>query len=248
MFLIHLEYSQLRQLGLEYNNCESVNQSWIRDMSRVYITGVRNQNHHDFQQFSSACDRIIADAKRAQSAALQCAFRSSPHTTSLHHSVSLSSHINSSKLPVDFCQIGPRNLGESSYADDEYASCSAMPRECGKLDATPSLESSMSFEDDDPRSARNLMNRSMRKRCQILSSGRRGDLHPQVEFFETVDHLEQFERIAGLGCNVNRSLGFVALDSTLYHVFAERLGVDVLAKSDQTAAVIVDHEVEFVFL
>lgn len=218
-------------------------------MSRVYITEVRKQNQLDFQQFSSTCDRLQVEAKRAQSVARQCAFQSQ-HTLSLHsaHStVTLSSHINSSKLPADFCQIGPRNQGEAAaYEDDEFASCSIMSnrRECHKTEAAPSrLETSMLNVDQDPRSVVNLVNRGLQNRCQILAQGRRRELHPQVEFFAAVDHRDQFERIAGVGCNVNRSLSFVALDSTLYHVFAERLGVDVLSRKDQTAAVIIDHEV-----
>lgn len=165
-----------------------------------------------------------------------------------HHSTSFSgTHIvNSTKIPLNFCQIGPRNLGESLYEEDEVASCSGMytSKECQYLKTKP-FETSMLNPDEDPRSAVNLVNRSLHKRCQILSNGRRRELHPQVVFFAPADHRDQFERIAELACNVNRSMNFIALDSILYHVFAERLGLDLLARRDQTAAVIIDHEVEF---
>lgn len=202
-------------------------------MSRVYITEVRKQHHDDHQKFGHTCDRIAADAKRALSAVRrrQCTV----HPSTMHHSLAFSHHIeNATKAPVDFCQIGPRNWDESTCANlNECRSTKPSTRETSQWPA-----------DQDPRSPLNLSIRALHRRCQLLANGRRRE-SAQVRFFEPVTDGEQFDRIAGLACAANRSISFVALDATLYHVFAERLGVDVLRRSDQTAAVIIDHEVGF---
>lgn len=50
--------------------------------------------------------------------------------------------------------------------------------------------------------------------------------------------------IAGAGCKYNRSITFMAMDSSQYAVFAERLGVDLRRTHERTAAVILDSENE----
>lgn len=52
-----------------------------------------------------------------------------------------------------------------------------------------------------------------------------------------------FDLIAGMSCNTNKSLSFLVVDSVHYHAFAERLGIDVLASANKTIAVIMDHDV-----
>lgn len=53
-----------------------------------------------------------------------------------------------------------------------------------------------------------------------------------------------FDLIAGGACKYNRTMSFIAMDSSIYGVFAERLGIKSLLDSpDRTAAVILDSEV-----
>lgn len=49
--------------------------------------------------------------------------------------------------------------------------------------------------------------------------------------------------ITGLACKFNRTLSFLAMDSSAYEIFAERLGVDIQDLHKKTAAVILDSEV-----
>lgn len=52
-----------------------------------------------------------------------------------------------------------------------------------------------------------------------------------------------FESISGLSCKTNQTLSFLAMDSLLYHTFAERLGVNVLKHPKKTVLLIMDYEV-----
>lgn len=49
--------------------------------------------------------------------------------------------------------------------------------------------------------------------------------------------------ISGLACKSNRTISFLAMDSTKYELFAERLGVDIHNVEMKTAAVLLDSEV-----
>ncbi len=49
--------------------------------------------------------------------------------------------------------------------------------------------------------------------------------------------------ISGLGCSTNRSLTFLTMDSGASHMFAERLGLDVHIKQDNSLLVLFDKQV-----
>lgn len=209
-------------------------------MSRVYINEVRKTNRVDFYEFVSHCDRIAAEDERAKTIDGRCGFRAA-----VASSVSFGNIVNSSKLPAaDFCRIGPQNVDEA-FAEEPSAKYRAPTRRgSSECQSAGSTETSMLCSAQDPRSPINLARLALQRRCELMVTGRRKQqLQPRMEFFEAVPDWEYFDRVAGLSCNVNRSLSFVALDTTLYHAFAERLGVDVLARKDQTVAIILDHEV-----
>lgn len=58
--------------------------------------------------------------------------------------------------------------------------------------------------------------------------------------FPSLDNSSMLINFTGLGCQTNRTLTFVAMDTVLYHSFAENLGIDVSKNHHQTAAVIVE--------
>lgn len=64
-----------------------------------------------------------------------------------------------------------------------------------------------------------------------------------IYFQTTVAVSEDFDVISGLACKSNRTISFLAMDSTKYELFAERLGVDIRNVEKKTAAVILDSEV-----
>lgn len=52
-----------------------------------------------------------------------------------------------------------------------------------------------------------------------------------------------FDKINGLACTTNRTLTFLAMDSFTYELVAERLGITLKDTEQHTAAVIIDSEV-----
>lgn len=49
--------------------------------------------------------------------------------------------------------------------------------------------------------------------------------------------------ISGLACKTNASLSLIAVDSLMYHYFAERLGINISKRKDKTFAVIINDKV-----
>lgn len=52
-----------------------------------------------------------------------------------------------------------------------------------------------------------------------------------------------FDKINGLACSTNRSLTLLAMDSFTYELVAERLGITLKDTEQNTAAIIIDSEV-----
>lgn len=251
-------YDMLRQVALDYNNCVSVNQPWIAEMSRVYITHVRDENRRAHAEFVAECVRLREAAETAARMEAKCLAAGgndgSDGSVRQQHvaSIVFGNIVNSSKLPsgsgsLSRCTIGPRNVDDICDADGQQTcgqrehveSCSAQ-RGFAETPVPPTT--SMLDADADERSPVNLRRHETRKMCELHVAGEQLADYPRVQFFD-VANWTQFDRVAELGCARNRTLSFVAVDSALYHVFAERLGVDVLAQVDRTVAVIVDHEV-----
>ena len=86
--------------------------------------------------------------------------------------------------------------------------------------------------------------------CQKLARARNNQWLPPMEDMTVKG--EEYKRgesiISGLGCNNNRTLRFLAMDSRISNMFAEKLGVKVVSSVGQiarynTTAVIVDSQV-----
>lgn len=87
----------------------------------------------------------------------------------------------------------------------------------------------------------NLRKRLRRDRCRFFLLAE--ELTKAIFVENDIENTDQID-VFSLGCDkVNGSLNFVALDSLRYYMFAERLGIDVSAKSDLSAVVILDESV-----
>ncbi|XP_042905850.1 thioredoxin domain-containing protein 11 [Parasteatoda tepidariorum] len=62
------------------------------------------------------------------------------------------------------------------------------------------------------------------------------------------DRSSWLSNFTGLGCRTNRSLTFIAMDTVLFHSFAENLGIDVSNNLHQTTAVIIESAQESQFV
>lgn len=168
---------------------------------------------------------------------------------------------SSSKLPgsaaalLKHCStIGPHKASEMCDGAPQQTCAKRLPAQDASLysesrtvpvspNDSATMHTSMLDGDHDERAPLNLQRQRTRMMCALHAAGEQLADFPRAQFFAVADEWQNFRRIAELGCLRNRTLSFVAVDSALYHVYAERLGVDVLRAANQTAAVIVDHEV-----
>lgn len=58
----------------------------------------------------------------------------------------------------------------------------------------------------------------------------------------------EFDKINGLACTTNQSLTLLAMDSFTYELVAERLGIMLKDTEQNTAAVIIDSEVNVIVI
>lgn len=270
-------YDMLRQIGLDYSNCASVNQPWIAEMSRTYITHVRTENRRAHEQFVAECGRLRAEEALAQAQCLAEVMHAESNadgrgrsTAGQHPQQQQHQHVasivfgnlvnSSSKMPsgaaalLRHCgTIGPRQANEmcDGAAQQTCAkrppapvdSCTSVHTGAMSSDDAATFRTSMLDVANDERAPLNLLRQATRTLCDLHTAGEQLADFPRAQFFEVTDEWAYFQRVSELGCVRNRTLSFVAVDSALYHVYAERLGVDVLGAANQTAAVIVDHEV-----
>ncbi|XP_053665338.1 uncharacterized protein LOC128714490 [Anopheles marshallii] len=104
-----------------------------------------------------------------------------------------------------------------------------------------SIATSMIDSEHDYRGPKLLARQNLRQQCELLQLA---EAEMSNIFFgeperqkESVDY---YSAIGGLSCKHNKTLTFISMDSTLYHAFGERLGVDVLHEPNRTVAFIVD--------
>lgn len=233
---------QLRQIALEYYNCPSTNRDWIEEMSRDYMTQQRIKSQEQHHQFQETCRKLLKTAR------LRHIQRCSQTQSTV--SVIFANIVNSSndKLPGQRI-FGPKNIDEQtacfsqSYSD--YDSCDAVPALIydGRSDQRGHAKHGISMLDveNDDRFADSLVERDTRLKCETFAHGD----EENVMFFE--DQSPGFETdldsLSGLSCKSNRTLSFLAVDSLLYHTFAERLGVNVLKHPKKSVVLIMDYEV-----
>lgn len=217
----------LRQIGMEYYNCHG--DEWIREMVREYLPLQRRAHEEELRRLRAHCQGSRA-------------FRSPV-------SVTFGSLLmNGSSSPgEDICLEGGDSVfGHHNHFRKEESCQSAT--DCIRDNAPPKMhfrETSMLQNPLDPRSPVNLERQRQRRKCELLSIDT--EQATQHSFLgQKPFHLDQLQGIEGMGCSGNRSLTLMLMDSSLYHVFAERLGVDVLAAKRRSAVLIVDPEVSVV--
>lgn len=211
----------LRQIGMEYYNCHG--DEWIREMVREYLPQQRRAHQEELRRLRTHCQGIRA-------------FRSPVSVTF----GSLLMNGSSSSPAEDICLEG-----DSVFGHRREESCSSAA-ECIPGNAPPPKmhlrETSLLQNPLDQRSPVNLERQRQRRKCELLFVDTEQAAQHSFLGQKPFD-LDQLQGIEGMGCSGNRSLTLMLMDSSLYHVFAERLGVDVLAAKRRSALFIVDPEV-----
>ncbi|KAG4077611.1 hypothetical protein HA402_008871 [Bradysia odoriphaga] len=217
-------YAMLRQAALQYYNCPSTNEIWIREMSREYMTQQRIKYQQEHKTFLEQCRHLI----KTDRTSLRCAQSTV--------SVTFANIVNSSNDPGQRI-FGPMNANEGvishRYSKYKVDSCDAI---------TANRFVDVADEEMDQQSSETLTKRELKRKCESFVD------EENVNFFIETEHEEDFESIAGLSCKSNQSLSFLAMDSLVYNTFAERLGLNVLKRRSKTGLVIVDYENESTFV
>ncbi|KAJ8979979.1 hypothetical protein NQ317_013728 [Molorchus minor] len=94
--------------------------------------------------------------------------------------------------------------------------------------------------ENDRRSAVGLLKSLQKENCRQFLMAEKY----QSAVFETTASYKKKLNVTGLSCKTNSSLAMIVMDSLLYYHFAERLGIDLLRKSDKSAVVIVNQAME----
>lgn len=215
-------------------------------MAKDYIAEWRIENSKNYQALKQKCAKID----------MKCNTKKKPVKCSYQNSVSVSfvNTLNSSKLTEfeennlssNICEIGPKNkeMYERSCSEFEEDGFCVLQQQQRKSffsqEENESLKTSMLNSVYDMRSPDNLKQRELKRECEFMFLSELDE--PTIFFNERGD--ENLELMSGLGCDVNKTLSFMAIDSVLYHTFAERLGIDILNYENKTAALILDHENE----
>lgn len=173
---------QLRQTALQYYNCPSSNEVWIREMSRDYMNQQRINFQEEHKKFQETCKNILKTD------------RSSHRCSQSTVSVTFANIVNSSndKLPGQRI-YGPMNVNEQnagfSYRYNQYNvdSCDAIDtfhyddvldeKEFRKFDT------SMLNGRNDELNIENLTKRDLRLKCEMFV---RGDVE-NTHFFVDAD-------------------------------------------------------------
>lgn len=103
----------------------------------------------------------------------------------------------------------------------------------------------LDFEGEDPKSSLNLQRKWKQYKCQLARLAEKIQspiFSPSL--FSSKPLASKEVNLTGLACRSNSSLTLIALDSLIYHQFAERLGIDILNKKDKTAVVILNEKLE----
>ncbi|KAL0278669.1 UNVERIFIED_CONTAM: hypothetical protein PYX00_000422 [Menopon gallinae] len=93
---------------------------------------------------------------------------------------------------------------------------------------------------DDERSPENLLRLWDEEKCKLWTFANRY----QKQIFPKTRKENSSTVIDGLACVNKKTLSIIALDSLLYHQFAEGIGINILELKDKTAIAIVDKEEE----
>lgn len=143
-------------------------------------------------------------------------------------------------LVEDICQPDSVFGKEGNGAHCQRKECEDVLE--GEPQKTQFRQISLINSEWDHRSPARLAKNLLRRKCELQfidteQSAQHSFLGPDPF------NKEQLHGIEGFGCDSNRSLTMMLMDSSIYHVFAERLGVDILRMPTKSAVFIVDPEV-----
>lgn len=175
-------------------------------------------------------------------------------------SVTFVNVLNSSKSgpldihDYDFCEIDSLHSHStskysSSYSQQQNKICNDIrPKKPVILQKHHKSEfkTSILTSANDLRSPENLRKTQLYHTCKMLRLS--NSESPALFFNPLDDDHEKLNDISGMACEMNRTFSLIAIDSILYHTFAERLGIDILTRENQSAAIIMDNESESTFL
>lgn len=234
----------LRQIGMEYYNCHG--DEWIREMVRQYLPQQRKEHLEELRRLKGQCQGFAAAARLSS-------FRKPVSVTFANL---LNGSTSQSERQIDdICQLEADSLFASNIKrmrreEEEEGHCSRMSSSCGGAvnKDVPNIrlrETSMLQSAFDRRSPENLAKQQLQRRCELMFIDTE-QAASQNSFF--LGHkpftLDQLQGIEAMGCAAgNKSLTMMLMDSSIYHVFAERLGVDILTTKRRSAVAIVDPEV-----
>ncbi|XP_031632179.1 thioredoxin domain-containing protein 11 [Contarinia nasturtii] len=216
-------YAMIRQISYEYNNCDK--DEWLKEMGRRYIYNQRKINNHNYYLKTKECEKFF---KWKNSVSNKC----SPYEQSSF----FVGHSNSSKFQFT-------TLKNKQKQNDYY--CENIPESCNHfyqydLDGLPT---SIVDTKNDLRSSENVFTEWKNIECKMINLSKK--LRSQVfqdRILEKVDNSSQFDfdKLTGIGCKTNKSLSFLAMDSLVYPLVAEKLGISLKSALQNTVAVIVD--------
>lgn len=229
----------MRQIGMEYYNCNG--DTWIREMVREYLPEQRRAHAKALRSLRESCQGFTSTRFGS--------FRR-PISSVTFATLMNGSRSQQTERLADFCQVldDDDSMFRNRAAKEQHH-CAARGDECSTPEqATPTMRlraTGMLRSELDKRSPANLQRQQMRRRCELLFID--AERAAQNDFLGNAPfHLDQLQGIEGLGCTGNRSLTMLMMDSNIYHVFAERLGVDILTTKRRSAVFIVDPEVSFI--
>lgn len=237
----------LRQIGMEYYNCNK--DAWIREMVREYLPQQRVEHQEELQRLKVQCQEFVG-------ARLSSARKSVSSVTFVH--LMNGSQLSANERIEDICQLESDSVFSATARRSSMTDGHCVPRaesdreECVETASAksnkatkvnPLRETSMLRSAFDRRSPENLVKQKLRRRCELMFIDE--EQVSQNSFLgQTPFSVAQLQDIEGMGCSGNKSLTMLLMDSSIYHVFAERLGVDVSTAKRQSVVFIVDPENE----
>lgn len=255
-------YMMLRQLGMQYYNCRG--DLWVQEMATKYIAEQRRVSAQVYGELREECNAMLKRHPAQEEEDAVTAKDGCSKSSAI--SVSFVSVLNSSKFAEG--KQKPNVADQNGYCDiecdakffecgggvgEDRGGCAAArakrkhsglygegARNNGEENAKP--VSSMLDAEQDYRGPKLLRKFNSRRQCELLRLNEMDN--SEVFFNESEDDAAVYlDLVKGLSCKYNKTLTFLGMDSSLYHAFAERLGVDVLNEPNQSVAIIVDHEV-----
>lgn len=230
----------MRQIGMEYYNCHG--DEWIREMVREYLPTQRQDHVDQLKALQRHCQDYTTTMKSSHR---------KPISITFVNLMNGSSQLNVNDRIEDICQVEPDSIFTKQVVDRiaptgqcEKESCGAESRQSASLKWR---ECSMVTNTLDRKAPLHLQKMAKRRLCELLAIDSANSVH---SFLGTKSFdVDMLQGIEGLGCKSgNSSLTLLLMDSSIFHVFAERLGLDILNTKKNSGVIIVDPKVIKLFI